>query len=184
MRCFQPLQFIWRVALSILRYTNLINKVKLFTSKNMVRKRPDRYRLKVDSIWSSKWRQRKHSISILMLWFLGVVLVKMTALKHTSCSCSICLHPYWFPFTLWLFLEISNLSDKDILVLRLDLTDRSSHEAATNSVLKHFGKVRSVPGAEFLSLFLSYPCMYVCISLHLLMLTFTSCLSFIIEHDK
>ncbi|XP_010582491.1 PREDICTED: dehydrogenase/reductase SDR family member 7 [Haliaeetus leucocephalus] len=38
-------------------------------------------------------------------------------------------------------LQISNLSDKDILVLRLDLTDRSSHEAATNSVLKHFGKI-------------------------------------------
>nr|XP_009935082.1 PREDICTED: dehydrogenase/reductase SDR family member 7 [Opisthocomus hoazin] len=38
-------------------------------------------------------------------------------------------------------LEISNLSEKDILVLRLDLTDRSSHEAATNSVLKHFGKI-------------------------------------------
>lgn len=54
MHCFQPLQFIWRVALSILQYTNLINKVKLFTSKNMVRKRLDRYRLKVDSIWSSK----------------------------------------------------------------------------------------------------------------------------------
>ncbi|XP_061854008.1 dehydrogenase/reductase SDR family member 7 [Colius striatus] len=38
-------------------------------------------------------------------------------------------------------LQISNLSEKDILVLRLDLTDRSSHEAATNSVLKHFGKI-------------------------------------------
>uniref|UniRef100_A0A803XKC9 Dehydrogenase/reductase 7 n=1 Tax=Meleagris gallopavo TaxID=9103 RepID=A0A803XKC9_MELGA len=38
-------------------------------------------------------------------------------------------------------LQISNLSDKEILVLRLDLTDRSSHEAATNSVLKHFGKI-------------------------------------------
>ncbi|XP_065603424.1 dehydrogenase/reductase SDR family member 7-like [Cyrtonyx montezumae] len=38
-------------------------------------------------------------------------------------------------------LQISNLSDKDILVLRLDLTDRNSHEAATNSVLKHFGKI-------------------------------------------
>uniref|UniRef100_A0A8D2QCC4 Dehydrogenase/reductase 7 n=1 Tax=Zonotrichia albicollis TaxID=44394 RepID=A0A8D2QCC4_ZONAL len=38
-------------------------------------------------------------------------------------------------------LQISSLSDNDILVLRLDLTDRSSHEAATNSVLKHFGKI-------------------------------------------
>ncbi|KAM6358419.1 dehydrogenase/reductase SDR family member 7 isoform 1-T1 [Alca torda] len=38
-------------------------------------------------------------------------------------------------------LQISNLSEKDIFVLRLDLTDRSSHEAATNSVLKHFGKI-------------------------------------------
>ncbi|XP_021256695.1 dehydrogenase/reductase SDR family member 7 isoform X2 [Numida meleagris] len=38
-------------------------------------------------------------------------------------------------------LQISNLSDKDILVLRLDLTDRRSHEAATNDVLKHFGKI-------------------------------------------
>ncbi|NWS88498.1 DHRS7 reductase, partial [Toxostoma redivivum] len=38
-------------------------------------------------------------------------------------------------------LEISSLSENDILVLRLDLTDRSSHEAATNSVLKHFGKI-------------------------------------------
>ncbi|KFV79130.1 Dehydrogenase/reductase SDR family member 7, partial [Struthio camelus australis] len=38
-------------------------------------------------------------------------------------------------------LEISNLVEKDILVLRLDLTDRRSHEAATNSVLKHFGKI-------------------------------------------
>ncbi|XP_036240850.1 dehydrogenase/reductase SDR family member 7 [Molothrus aeneus] len=38
-------------------------------------------------------------------------------------------------------LQISSLSENDILVLRLDLTDRSSHEAATNSVLKHFGKI-------------------------------------------
>uniref|UniRef100_A0A8C0US75 Dehydrogenase/reductase 7 n=1 Tax=Cyanistes caeruleus TaxID=156563 RepID=A0A8C0US75_CYACU len=35
----------------------------------------------------------------------------------------------------------NSLSENDILVLRLDLTDRSSHEAATNSVLKHFGKI-------------------------------------------
>uniref|UniRef100_A0A8B9UF58 Dehydrogenase/reductase SDR family member 7 n=1 Tax=Anas zonorhyncha TaxID=75864 RepID=A0A8B9UF58_9AVES len=38
-------------------------------------------------------------------------------------------------------LQISTLTEKDILVLRLDLTDRSSHEAATNSVIKHFGKI-------------------------------------------
>uniref|UniRef100_A0A8B9ZPU2 Dehydrogenase/reductase SDR family member 7 n=1 Tax=Anas zonorhyncha TaxID=75864 RepID=A0A8B9ZPU2_9AVES len=37
--------------------------------------------------------------------------------------------------------KISTLTEKDILVLRLDLTDRSSHEAATNSVIKHFGKI-------------------------------------------
>ena len=40
------------------------------------------------------------------------------------------------------------MSEKDILVLRLDLTDRSSHEAATNSVLKHFGKVRRTSGLK------------------------------------
>uniref|UniRef100_A0A8D0C0M0 Dehydrogenase/reductase 7 n=1 Tax=Salvator merianae TaxID=96440 RepID=A0A8D0C0M0_SALMN len=38
-------------------------------------------------------------------------------------------------------IEVSSLSDKDILILPLDLTDRSSHEAATNTVLKHFGKI-------------------------------------------
>lgn len=71
---------------------------------------------------------------------------------------------YWFPFALWLFLEISSLSEKDILVLRLDLTDRSSHEAATNSVLKHFGKVRCASGVKLLSS-VSYTCIYVRISL-------------------
>lgn len=40
------------------------------------------------------------------------------------------------------------MGEKDILVLRLDLTDRSSHEAATNSVLKHFGKVRCASGVK------------------------------------
>uniref|UniRef100_A0A8D2P0G1 Dehydrogenase/reductase 7 n=1 Tax=Zosterops lateralis melanops TaxID=1220523 RepID=A0A8D2P0G1_ZOSLA len=35
----------------------------------------------------------------------------------------------------------NSLTESDILVLRLDLTDRSTHEAATNSVLKHFGKI-------------------------------------------
>lgn len=40
MHCFQPLQFIWRVALFTLQCTNLFNKVKLFASKNvMIRKK-------------------------------------------------------------------------------------------------------------------------------------------------
>ncbi|XP_043836116.1 dehydrogenase/reductase SDR family member 7 [Dromiciops gliroides] len=38
-------------------------------------------------------------------------------------------------------LEISNLKEKDILVLPLDLTDRSSHEVATKTVLQHFGQI-------------------------------------------
>ncbi|KYO18464.1 dehydrogenase/reductase SDR family member 7 isoform X2 [Alligator mississippiensis] len=38
-------------------------------------------------------------------------------------------------------LEISSLSENDILVLRLDLTERSSHEAATKAVLQHFGRI-------------------------------------------
>ncbi|XP_027698697.1 dehydrogenase/reductase SDR family member 7 [Vombatus ursinus] len=38
-------------------------------------------------------------------------------------------------------LEISNLKEKDILVLPLDLTDRSSHEAATKRVLQQFGQI-------------------------------------------
>uniref|UniRef100_A0ABI7ZCS0 Dehydrogenase/reductase 7 n=1 Tax=Felis catus TaxID=9685 RepID=A0ABI7ZCS0_FELCA len=38
-------------------------------------------------------------------------------------------------------LENGNLKDKDILVLPLDLTDRSSHEAATKMVLQEFGKI-------------------------------------------
>ncbi|XP_077625063.1 dehydrogenase/reductase SDR family member 7 [Crocuta crocuta] len=38
-------------------------------------------------------------------------------------------------------LENGNLKDKDILVLPLDLTDRSSHEAATKAVLQEFGKI-------------------------------------------
>ncbi|XP_044773704.1 dehydrogenase/reductase SDR family member 7 isoform X2 [Neomonachus schauinslandi] len=37
-------------------------------------------------------------------------------------------------------LENGNLKEKDILVLPLDLTDRSSHEAATKVVLQEFGK--------------------------------------------
>ncbi|XP_044293076.1 dehydrogenase/reductase SDR family member 7 [Varanus komodoensis] len=38
-------------------------------------------------------------------------------------------------------LEISSLSDKDILIVPLDLTNRSSHGPATKSVLQHFGKI-------------------------------------------
>ncbi|XP_028594034.2 dehydrogenase/reductase SDR family member 7 [Podarcis muralis] len=38
-------------------------------------------------------------------------------------------------------IEISSLTDKDILIVPLDLTDRSAHEAATKTVLKHFGKI-------------------------------------------
>ncbi|XP_030880356.1 dehydrogenase/reductase SDR family member 7 [Leptonychotes weddellii] len=38
-------------------------------------------------------------------------------------------------------LENGNLKEKDILVLPLDLTDRSSHEAATKAVLQEFGKI-------------------------------------------
>ncbi|XP_058018929.1 dehydrogenase/reductase SDR family member 7 [Ahaetulla prasina] len=38
-------------------------------------------------------------------------------------------------------LEISSLSDKDILILPLDLTDRGFHESATKTVLQHFGRV-------------------------------------------
>ncbi|XP_068948155.1 dehydrogenase/reductase SDR family member 7 [Petaurus breviceps papuanus] len=38
-------------------------------------------------------------------------------------------------------LEISNLKEKDILVLPLDLTDRNSHEAATKRVLQQFGQI-------------------------------------------
>ncbi|OBS57490.1 hypothetical protein A6R68_11381 [Neotoma lepida] len=37
--------------------------------------------------------------------------------------------------------ENSNLKEKDILVLPLDLTDTSSHEAATKAVLQEFGKI-------------------------------------------
>lgn len=38
-------------------------------------------------------------------------------------------------------LENGNLKEKDILVLPLDLTDRSSHEVATKTVLQEFGKI-------------------------------------------
>ncbi|XP_039175492.1 dehydrogenase/reductase SDR family member 7 [Crotalus tigris] len=38
-------------------------------------------------------------------------------------------------------LEISSLSDKDILILPLDLTERESHESATKTVLQHFGRI-------------------------------------------
>uniref|UniRef100_A0A2K6SL33 Dehydrogenase/reductase 7 n=1 Tax=Saimiri boliviensis boliviensis TaxID=39432 RepID=A0A2K6SL33_SAIBB len=38
-------------------------------------------------------------------------------------------------------LENSNLKEKDILVLPLDLTDTGSHEAATKAVLQEFGRI-------------------------------------------
>uniref|UniRef100_A0A8C5MZX0 Dehydrogenase/reductase 7 n=1 Tax=Leptobrachium leishanense TaxID=445787 RepID=A0A8C5MZX0_9ANUR len=38
-------------------------------------------------------------------------------------------------------LEISNLEDKDVLIVPLDLIDASTHQAATESVLKHFGQI-------------------------------------------
>ncbi|XP_058511444.1 dehydrogenase/reductase SDR family member 7 [Ochotona princeps] len=38
-------------------------------------------------------------------------------------------------------LENSNLKGKDILVLPFDLTDRSTHEAATKAVLQEFGRI-------------------------------------------
>ncbi|XP_062974285.1 dehydrogenase/reductase SDR family member 7 [Elgaria multicarinata webbii] len=38
-------------------------------------------------------------------------------------------------------LEISSLGDKDILIVPLDLTKRSSHGPATQTVLQHFGRI-------------------------------------------
>ncbi|XP_038631746.1 dehydrogenase/reductase SDR family member 7 isoform X2 [Scyliorhinus canicula] len=38
-------------------------------------------------------------------------------------------------------LDHSKLQEKDILVLLLDLTESSSHEVATKSVIQHFGKI-------------------------------------------
>ncbi|XP_015278572.1 PREDICTED: dehydrogenase/reductase SDR family member 7-like [Gekko japonicus] len=38
-------------------------------------------------------------------------------------------------------LEISQLSDKDILIVPLNLTHRSTHESATSTVLKYFGRI-------------------------------------------
>ncbi|XP_063096878.1 dehydrogenase/reductase SDR family member 7-like [Cavia porcellus] len=38
-------------------------------------------------------------------------------------------------------LENGNINEKDILILPLDLTDRSGHEAATKAVLQEFGKI-------------------------------------------
>lgn len=43
-----------------------------------------------------------------------------------------------------LSLENGNINEKDILILPLDLTDRSGHEAATKAVLQEFGKVSNV----------------------------------------
>ncbi|XP_075699727.1 dehydrogenase/reductase SDR family member 7 isoform X2 [Rhinoderma darwinii] len=37
--------------------------------------------------------------------------------------------------------EISSLEEKDILVVPLDLTDLSTHKAATDEVVKHFGRI-------------------------------------------
>lgn len=98
-------------------------------------------------MWGSKRRQSKHFISNLMLWFLDVFFVKMWCLKACYVSHSSDVGILISSHSLYgCFLEISSLSENDILVLRLDLTDRSSHEAATNSVLKHFGKVRGASG--------------------------------------
>lgn len=104
----------------------------------------------------------KHFISNLMLWFLGVFFVKMWSLKacyvfHSS-DIGILISSHSLHGC---FLEISSLGENDILVLRLDLTDRSSHEAATNSVLKHFGKVRCASGVKlFLCLLDLHLCSY------------------------
>lgn len=38
--------------------------------------------------------------------------------------------------------ERSNLKDKDILVLPLDLLERASHEAKMKTAIQHFGNVR------------------------------------------
>lgn len=50
----------------------------------------------------------------------------------------------WLMCLFFFFLENSNLKEKDILVLPLDLTDTSSHEAATKAVLQEFGKVSCI----------------------------------------
>lgn len=130
-----------------------VYKVRLFTYKNIVRKTLGRNRLKIDSVWGSKWKQSKHFISNLMLCFHDVVFVKMWCLKACYVSHSSDFGNLISSLSLYgCFLEISSLSENDILVLRLDLTDRSSHEAATNSVLKHFGKVRCASGVKLLFL--------------------------------
>lgn len=138
----------------------------------MMRKTFGRNRLKIDSMWGSKWKQSKHFISNVMLWFLGVFFVKMWCLKacYVAHSCSVgnligshSLHGC--------FSEISSLTENDILVLRLDLTDRHSHEAATNSVLKHFGKVRCASGIKLL--FLCHLDLHLC-----------SYFTFILLYDK
>lgn len=83
----------------------------------------------------------------LELGFLDDFFVKMWCLKACYVSHSSDVGNLISSHSLYgCFLEISSLSENDILVLRLDLTDRSSHEAATNSVLKHFGKVRGASG--------------------------------------
>ena len=49
-----------------------------------------------------------------------------------------------------LYLENGNLKEKDILILPLDLTNRSSHEMATKAVLQEFGRVSSILSAWIL----------------------------------
>lgn len=43
-----------------------------------------------------------------------------------------------------LYLENGILKGKDILILPLDLANRSSHEVATKAVLQEFGKVSRI----------------------------------------
>lgn len=54
---------------------------------------------------------------------------------------------YFWPAEFYLsfiFQERSNLQDENILVLPLDLLERSSHEEKTKAVIEHFGCVRSL----------------------------------------
>jgi len=37
-----------------------------------------------------------------------------------------------------------NLQESDVLVLTLDVADIESHSAATDTVIKHFGQVKSI----------------------------------------
>lgn len=49
------------------------------------------------------------------------------------------------PFFFLFFLERSDLRDENILVLPLDLLERSSHEDKTKAVIDYFGRVRLPP---------------------------------------